>query len=78
MKQLALLLIVTGSFVSGCAVYEVPYRDGGQHQNQSRERDRDRDRDRDHDGVRDRSDRDRDDDGVPNRQDRRPDDSRRY
>lgn len=72
MKKLAMLLIVTGSLVSGCAVYEVPYRDGGPNHNQGW------DRDRDHDGIRDRADRDRDGDGVPNRQDRRPDDPRRY
>jgi hypothetical protein len=72
MKKLAMLLMAAAGVLSGCAVYEVPYRDGGAHQGQSRDRDRDRD------GVPDRADRDRDGDGVPNRQDRRPDDPRRY
>jgi hypothetical protein len=69
MKKLALLLIVTGSLLSGCVAYEVPVTSGGPYYGQ---------RDRDRDGIPDRADRDRDGDGVRNRQDRRPDDSRRY
>jgi hypothetical protein len=68
MKKIALLLIATGSFLSGCVAYEVPPGRGG-YQGE---------RDRDRDGVPDRADRDRDGDGVRNSQDRRPDDPRRY
>jgi hypothetical protein len=67
MKKTFVLLIALAGLLSGCAVYEGPYRDDGV-----------RSADRDRDGVPNRVDRDRDGDGVPNRQDRRPDDSRRY
>lgn len=67
MKTLAILLIATGSLLSGCVAYEVPYREGGAYRG-----------DRDRDGRPGRVERDRDRDGVSDRQDRRPDDPRRY
>lgn len=69
MKKICVLLITLAGLLSGCAVYEGPYREDGA---------RSANRDRDHDGVPNRADRDRDGDGVQNRQDRRPDDPRRY
>lgn len=78
MKKHALLLIAAVSLLSGCLVYDAPYRDGSGRQG---DHDRyggyghDRDWDRDRDRYRSR---DRDRDGVPNRQDRRPDDASRY
>lgn len=68
MKILAMLLIVISGLVTGCVVYDTPYR-GDRHGFRG---------DRDRDGIPNRADRDRDGDGVPNRQDRRPDDPRRY
>jgi hypothetical protein len=68
MKKLTVLLLVLGSFLSGCMAYEVDVpvassRDGYYY---------------DRDGAPAGAYRDRDGDGVPNRFDRRPDDSRRY
>jgi hypothetical protein len=72
MKRHALLLIAAASLLSGCIVYDDPYRDGG-----GRHGDHDRYGGSEHDRDRYRN-RDRDHDGVPNRQDRRPDDPARY
>lgn len=63
MNKLAILLIAAATLLSGCIVYDTPYRDG----------------DRRGDYGRDGQARgDRDGDGVPNRQDRRPGDPSRY
>lgn len=69
MKKLAVTMIAVSALLTGCAIYETPYHDHGQHSGQY---------DRDRDGVPDRMDRDRDGDGVRNRQDSRPNDPRRY
>lgn len=72
MKKIAVLMIAIGALVSGCAVYETPYQDRGQHRGE-------REHEREHEHERDRDNRmDRDGDGVRNSQDRRPDDPRRY
>lgn len=63
MKKLILLMLAIGSLLSGCVVYDGPYRDGGEHR-------------RDRDGG--RGERDHDRDGVPDRQDRRPNNPGRY
>jgi hypothetical protein len=70
MKEHVLLLVAAVGLLSGCLVYDDPYRDGGdRYSDHNRyggsDQDRYRNRDRDHDGV-------------PNRQDRRPDDPARY
>lgn len=65
MKKLFVLMLALGSLLSGCVLYDGPYRDGGEHR-------------RDRDGGSHRGDRDHDRDGVPDRQDRRPNDSNRY
>jgi hypothetical protein len=64
MKKLAVLMIAAITLLSGCVVYDTPYRDG------------DRRGDYGRDGGHQSGDRDRD--GVPNRQDRRPGDPTRY
>lgn len=71
-KHILLMVAVVGmlSGLSGCLLYDDPYRDGGH-----RYGDQDRYGRSDHDRYRNR---DRDHDGVPNRQDRRPDDPTRY
>lgn len=71
MKKLAVLLIAVASLLTGCVVYDTPYRDGGgQRQNRDNGPGRgEHDRDRSHD---------RDRDGVPNQHDRRPNDPSRY
>ncbi len=73
MKKIAVLLIAVASLLTGCVVYDRPYRDGGgQRQNRDNgpnRSDHDRDRDRNHD---------RDRDGVPNQHDQRPNDPSRY
>lgn len=71
MKKLAVLLIAAASLLTGCVVYDTPYRDGGdQRQNRDNGPNRgDHDRDRSHD---------RDRDGVPNQHDQRPNDPSRY
>jgi hypothetical protein len=66
MKKLALLLLASTALLSGCVVYDTPYRDGERRGDYGR------------DGTQNRGDRDRDNDGVPNRQDRRPGDPTRY
>ena len=66
MKRLAVLLIAVSTLLTGCVVYDRPYRDGGHHG------------DRDRDGIPNRVDRDRDNDGIPNRRDNYPNDPRRY
>lgn len=66
MRKLVVLLIALSTLLTGCIVYDTPYRDGG-HRG-----------DRDRDGTPNRVDRDRDNDGVPNRMDRRPHDPYRY
>ena len=77
MKKLAVLLIAAASLLTGCVVYDTPYRDGGG-QRQNRDNGPGRgDHDRDHDRDRDRN-HDRDRDGVPNQHDRRPNDPSRY
>lgn len=56
MKKLAVLLIAISSLLTGCVVYDGPYRGGNDH---SRDRDGGSGRgggDRDHDGVRDSHD----------------------
>lgn len=65
MKKVALLLIAIAGLLSGCVVYDGPYRDGGEHY-----------RDHDRHGGPNRAD--RDGDGVSNRLDRRPNDPTRY
>lgn len=65
MKKLAVLRIATASLLTGCIVYDTPYRDTGEHRG-------------DHDGGQNRSNRDHDRDGVPDSQDRRPNDPTRY
>lgn len=71
MKKLAVLLIAVASLLTGCVVYDTPYRDGGgQRQNRDNGPGRgEHDRDRSHD---------RDRDGMPNQHDRRPNDPSRY
>ncbi|WP_428827465.1 hypothetical protein ACLIKD_05335 [Azonexus sp. IMCC34842] len=66
MKKLAVLLIAVATLLTGCVVYDGPYRDG--------------ERRGDRDGPPHRGDRDRDHDrdGVPDRQDRRPNNPERY
>ena len=64
MKKTAVLLIAIASLLSGCVVYDTPYRDGGGYRG---------------DGggpPPHRTDRDRD--GVPDNQDRRPNNPNRY
>jgi len=66
MKKLLVLILAMTSLLSGCYVYDGPYRDGGGHHGDrdgasNREHDRDHDRDREHD-----------------RDDRRLNDSNRY
>ncbi|HSG23892.1 MAG TPA: hypothetical protein VLA64_13140 [Azonexus sp.] len=65
MKKLAVLLIAVASLLTGCVVYDTPYRDGG-------------DRRGDRDGGHNRGNHDRDRDGVRDSQDRRPSDPNRY
>lgn len=65
MKKLAVLLIAVTSLLTGCVVYDTPYRDGGEHRGG-------------HDGGHDRGNRDHDRDGVRDSQDRRPNDPYRY
>lgn len=65
MKKLAVLLITICSLLSGCIVYDSPYRDGGGYRG-------------DHDGAPNRGNHDRDHDGVPDRQDRSPNNPNRY
>jgi hypothetical protein len=72
MKKHILLMVAAVGLLSGCLVYDDPYRDGG-----DRYGDHDRYGGSEHDRDRYRN-RDRDHDGVPNRQDRRPDDPARY
>ena len=73
MKKFSILLIAVSALLSGCVVYDTPYRESGEYRRDRRgEGDRDRDRDR----VPNRADHDRD--GVPDRQDNRPNDPRRY
>ena len=65
MKKLAVLLIAVASLLTGCVVYDTPYRDGGgQRQNR--------------DNSPNRGEHDRDRDGVPNQHDQRPNDPSRY
>ncbi|PKO49331.1 MAG: hypothetical protein CVU31_01070 [Betaproteobacteria bacterium HGW-Betaproteobacteria-4] len=68
MKKLAVILIAITSLLSGCVVYDGPYRDGDRHRG-----DRDGQANRSHDRSHDR-----DRDGVPDRQDRRPHNPTRY
>jgi hypothetical protein len=63
MKKLPVLLIALASLLSGCVVYDGPYRDGDRHRG-------------DRDGPPRSHDRDRD--GVPDRQDSRPNNPNRY
>lgn len=65
MKKIAVLLIAIASLLSGCMVYDTPYRDGGGYRG-------------DHDGSYNRGNHDRDRDGVPDRQDRSPNNPTRY
>lgn len=69
MKKVAALLVVVGSLLSGCLVYDEPNSNRGVYRGE---------RDRDRDGIANRVDRDRDGDGVRNRQDGYPNDPRRY
>lgn len=71
MKKLAVLLIAVASLLTGCVVYDTPYRDGGG-QRQNRDNGPNRG---DHDGDRNHE---RDRDGVPNQHDQRPNDPSRY
>lgn len=64
MKKLTFVLVAASVFLSGCVVYDRPYRDSGGHRG-----------DRDRGDVRDR---DQDRDGVPDRVDRRPNNPNRY
>ncbi|UCV24583.1 hypothetical protein [Ferribacterium limneticum] len=64
MKKLAVILIAITSLLSGCVVYDGPYRDGDRHRG-------------DRDGQPNRS-HDRDRDGVPDRHDTRPNNPNRY
>jgi hypothetical protein len=57
MKNIAILLLVFGSLLSGCVAYDNSYRHGRVHQ----ERERDRDHDDDRDGVPNSQDRRPDD-----------------
>ncbi len=66
MKKLAVLLIAVATLLTGCVVYDSPYRDG------------ERRGDRDGPPHRVDHDRDHDRDGVPDRQDRRPNNPERY
>lgn len=78
MKKLAIVLIATGSLLSGCIAYDVSDRNQGGYRG-DHDHGGDADRvDRDRDGVSDHVDRDRDGDGVRNHQDSRPNDPRRY
>lgn len=70
MKTMTMLLMAFSVLLSGCVVYDRPYRDSGMHRG---DREHERDHDRGREGARD-SDRD----GVPNRMDRRPYDRDRY
>lgn len=74
MKKIAMLLLATGSLLSGCVVYEPGHRDNGMHRGEY-ERERDHDRGREPQRQRER---DSDRDGVPDRMDRRPNDRDRY
>lgn len=65
MKKLLVLMLAVGSLLSGCVVYDTPYRDSGEHR-------------RDRDGGPHRGERDHDRDGVPDSQDRRPNNPSRY
>ena len=64
MKKLLVLMLAVASLLTGCVVYDGPYRDGGGHRG-----DRDGSSNRGHD---------RDRDGVPDRQDTRPNNPNRY
>ncbi|MBU3698173.1 hypothetical protein [Dechloromonas sp.] len=64
MRKLLVLLLAIGSLLSGCVVYDSPYRDGGDHRG-NRE------------GPPNRS-HDRDRDGVPDQRDTRPNNPNRY
>ena len=68
MKRISIVLIAIGALLSGCVVYDTPYRDGGEYR-------RDR-RDGDRDWKPNNADHDRD--GVPDRKDNRPNNPRRY
>jgi len=65
MKKLLVLILAMGSLLSGCVVYDGPYRDGGDHRGNR-------------DGGPNRGERDHDRDGVPDRQDRHPSNPSRY
>ncbi len=65
MKKLAVLLIAVASLLTGCVVYDTPYRNGGDYRG-------------DRDGGHNKGNHDRDHDGVRNSQDRRPSDPSRY
>lgn len=74
MKTMTMVLMACAVLLSGCVVYDAPYRDSGMHRgDREHDHERDRDRDRGREGARD-SDRD----GVPDRMDRRPYDRDRY
>lgn len=74
MKTLTMLLMAFAVLLSGCVVYDPPYRDSGVHRgDREREHEHERDRERDREGPRDS-----DHDGVPDRMDRRPYDRNRY
>ncbi|MGV0950474.1 MAG: hypothetical protein ACOYB3_07340 [Azonexus sp.] len=75
MKYLTILLIAISALLSGCVVYDVPYRDDRVYRS---DHDRNGPPNRgDHDNGR-AHDHDRDGDGVQDRQDSRPNDPRRY
>jgi len=75
MKKIAILLLATGTLLSGCVMYDEPgRRDNGMHRGEY-DRERDHDRGREHQRERER---DSDRDGVPDRMDRRPYDRDRY
>lgn len=67
MKITAVLLIAIASLLSGCVVYDTPYRDGGGHHGDGGNR-----------GGPPPPRADHDRDGVPDNQDRRPNDPNRY
>jgi hypothetical protein len=67
MKITAVLLIAIASLLSGCVVYDTPYRDGGGYRGDSGNR-----------GGPPPPRADHDRDGVPDNQDRRPNNPNRY
>lgn len=72
MKHFTILLIAISALLSGCVVYDVPYRDDSVFRS---------DHDRNGPPSRSNHDRgkhDRDGDGVKDKKDRRPDDPYRY